>query len=100
MPLMPTSWRASFTSSSLKGLMIASIFFMTSRPGVVLPGFKASCVPKHLCSLSRQRSEPMPYVGPDQALFLIDRLIHPMRPRGASRPDDPGEGWDEGVLVG
>jgi hypothetical protein len=28
MPWMPTSWRASFTSSSLKGLMIASTFFM------------------------------------------------------------------------
>jgi hypothetical protein len=27
--LMPTSWRASFTSSSLNGLMTASIFFMT-----------------------------------------------------------------------
>ena len=29
---MPTSWRASFTSSSLNGLMIASIFFIPWAP--------------------------------------------------------------------
>jgi hypothetical protein len=28
MPCSPTSWSASFTSSSLKGLMMASIFFI------------------------------------------------------------------------
>src|SRR6516225_12242465 len=37
MPLMPTSWRASFTSSSLNGLMIASIFFMGPCLGLILP---------------------------------------------------------------
>src|SRR6516165_4959129 len=37
MPVTPTSCSASFTSSSLKGLMIASIFFMASRSHVELP---------------------------------------------------------------
>src|SRR5262245_49270429 len=44
MPLMPTSWRASFTSSSLNGLMIASIFFMGPCLGLILPVLKqAAC---------------------------------------------------------
>jgi hypothetical protein len=31
-PCKPISWRASLTSSSLNGLMIASIFFMIFPP--------------------------------------------------------------------
>src|SRR5215212_10561021 len=34
MPCSPTSWSASFTSSSLNGLMIASIFFTERLPGI------------------------------------------------------------------
>src|SRR3977135_1487106 len=36
MPCIPASWSASFTSSSLNGLMMASIFFTQRLPGISL----------------------------------------------------------------
>jgi hypothetical protein len=53
MPLTPTSWSASFTSSSLNGLMIASIFFTREFPRQPV----AILVPCHLRCSKRAKAE-------------------------------------------
>src|SRR5882757_2829874 len=84
MPLMPTSWRASLTSSSLNGLMIASIFFMGPCLGLILPVIEqAACQ----CSGSRH----------GQCLFSCPPWHHPPGDTRLGCADGHGDG---GVSAG
>src|SRR5688572_27150826 len=59
MPWTPTPLRASFTSSSLKGLMIASTFFISWSPDVTIFGGPATGSPEY-------RGDVFEDTGPDR----------------------------------
>src|SRR6516165_5189827 len=88
MPSMPSSARPDFTSSSLNGLMIASIFFMSGNHPTFLQGwlhgFPLSCPSQEKVRGSATPSKSTSSQG-THAHGLLN-LLNPLNPLVASPP--------------
>src|SRR5262245_65860733 len=83
MPMMPMAVRASFTSSSLNGLMIASIFLIADLPGA--GSRNAHATPRHpgTPTKSRRSGDAIPTGRPHHAYEMSNlHDMHAFRARG------------------